>query len=170
MRQMFGKVIYPGSPYSQSANDINQSKGVMVFDTDTFKYEFIECPLPKWRGLKYTVNDDLSIDKVHEDLSSALNKNDKWIVDIVGPKAELLAYRDSTKVTKLVDSGYDVNLRFKFTDKDKKKLEIKSITLKDIVSEYVDKVYSGSIDKEQLKRAASDISATVDKSGNKLKL
>ncbi len=156
-RQTFGKVIYPGTPFAQGIDDINQSKGVMLFDTDTYEYSFVDIPLPKWKGIRFELSQDTSIDHVHEVITRDVNSTDHWVVELVGPRAEILAYIDSKDVAEL---RLKKSIRFKpvYNDKDKQmKVKIKSSAMKDIVVEYVDKVYQGSIDKTQVKNKALEI-------------
>lgn len=156
-RQMFGKVIYPGTPFAQNADDVDQDKGVMLFDTDTYKYSFIECPLPKWRSLEYEVSSDLSFDKIHEDIVNQTNSTDNWVIAITAPRAELSAYANSKQVASLRQK---TQIRFKFHYNDKQKVDrvkIKSSKVSDVVSEYIDKVYQGSIDKSIIKSKALEV-------------
>jgi DNA repair exonuclease SbcCD nuclease subunit len=160
-RQMFGKVIYPGTPFAQNADDVDQDKGVMLFDTDTYKYSFIDSPFPKWRSLEYEVSSDLSFDKIHEDIIRETNIVDNWIISITAPRAELSAYANSKQVSNLRQK---VQIRFKFHYNDKQKVDrvkIKSSKVSDVVSEYIDKVYQGSIDKSIIKSKALEILTKV---------
>lgn len=150
------EVVYCGSPFSQSASDINQIKGVSIFDTDTYGEEFIACPLPMWRGVKYELSPSFSVADVHEDLMQTLNDVDHWVVEITGPKAELLGYLGSKK-GKSLTTGRDVKVKPVFTDKEKRQIRIEALSLSHIVNEYIDKVYSGSIDKDELKKIAKEV-------------
>jgi predicted phosphodiesterase len=169
IRQVFGKVIYPGTPYSQSVNDIDQTKGVMLFDTDTYKQQFYESPLPRWKSMKYEIASSLDMHAIHEDLVKNLNQQNHWIIDITGPKAEVLGYRDSKEYSALV-KDLDVRFRPKFTDKDKKMTKIEAISMERIITEYADKVYKGSIDKTVLTNKALEILNKVRLSDAKHKM
>ena len=160
LKQEFGKVIYPGSPFSQSVNDIDQVKGVMMFDTDTYERKFIECPLPKWISLEYSVDAGSNIQQVHEDLSKNLNDRDHWVVKITGPKAEITSYLSSKQYKELI-SNKSVQIKPTFTDKTKKLKQIKSVSIEKIMSEYFNNVYKGSIDKNQLISKANEILDSV---------
>ena len=157
------EVIYCGSPFSQSASDINQVKGVSLFNTDTFHEEFIVCPLPMWKGVKYEISPVFSIEEMHEDLMQTLNDKDHWIVEITGPKAELLGYLGSKK-GKSITIGRDLKVKTVFTDKEKRQVRIEATSLSSIVSQYIDKVYSGSIDKEMLKMKAHEVAESLNNS------
>lgn len=159
------EVIYCGSPFSQSSSDINQIKGVSIFDTDTYEEEFIVCPLPTWRGLKFEITQSFSTDEMHEELMETLNDKDHWVIEITGPKAEIIGYIGSKK-GKSLTIGRDLKIKTIFTDKEKKQVRIEALSLSHIVNEYIDKVYSGSIDKDKLKTIAKDIVESLNSSSH----
>lgn len=150
------EVIYCGSPFSQSASDINQVKGVSIFDTETYAEEFIVCPLPTWRGIKFEISPTFSTEEMHEELMETLNDKDHWVIEITGPKAEVIGYLGSKK-GKSLTIGRDVKVKTVFTDKEKRQVRIEATSLPSIVNSYIDKVYSGSIDKDLLKSKAAEI-------------
>lgn len=150
------RVLYVGSPFSQSASDINQLKGVSIVDTSTLKEEFIYCPLPVWRGVRYDLSPTFSVEEMHEDIVHQLNDTDHWVIEITGPKAEVLGYLGSKKGKSIV-TGRDVKIKTVFTDKEKRQVRIEALSLDHIVSEYIDKVYSGAIDKDTLKSKANEV-------------
>lgn len=155
------EVIYIGSPFSQSASDVNQVKGVAIFDTDTYNEEFLVCPLPMWKGIKFELSPTFNAEEMHEELMETLNDKDHWVVEITGPKAEVIGYLGSKK-GKSITIGRDVKIKTIFTDKEKRQIRIEALSLQHIVSEYIDKVYSGSIDKELLKLTAGDVLKSLD--------
>lgn len=155
------QVVYIGSPFSQNASDINQVKGVSIIDTDTFGEEFIVCPLPMWKGIKYTLSPTFNAEEMHEELMETLNDKDHWVVEITGPKAEILGYLGSKK-GKSITVNRDVKIKTIFTDKEKRQIRIEALSLQHIVSEYIDKVYNGAIDKDLLKSTASDVLKSLD--------
>ena len=152
------EVFYPGSPFSQGVSDINQVKGVSIIETDTLKELFIPCPMPMWKGLSLTVDASFSISDVHSTLLANINSNDHWVLEISGPKAEIVAYLGS-KVYKEAASQYSIKVKPTFTDKDKKQVKIEAISMEHIVSEFIDKIYSGNLDKTALKSKAVEIIA-----------
>jgi DNA repair exonuclease SbcCD nuclease subunit len=158
-------IYYVGSPFSQSASDINQIKGISIIDTNTFKEIFIQCPLPVWKGLKYEITPSFSIEELHEDISQQLNDKDHWVIEITGPKAELLGYIGSKKGKSIV-AGRDVKIKTVFTDKEKRQIRIEAVSLNHIVSEYIDKVYSGGIDKDILKLKVTEMLNSADNSSD----
>lgn len=156
-RQSFGKVIYPGTPFAQGIDDINQSKGLMMFDTDTFDTTYIESPFPKWKGMKFELSQDCDINEVAKAVKYDTNEIDNWVIEITGPKAEIVAYMDSAEIAQL-KLKRSIRIKPEYNDKDKQmKVKIKSSAMKDIVVEYVDKVYQGSIDRDVIKAKALEV-------------
>jgi len=156
-RQQFGNVIYPGTPYAHNANDVDQTKGLLLFDTSTYKQTFIEAPFPKWRSLEYEISPTLNIASLHAALEKTLNTTDKWILKVSGPKAELSAYFKSKKYFNLIQ-GKNVIVKTTPTDSEKqKRVQITSAGSTDIISEYVDKVYNGGADKSLIIHKAQEI-------------
>lgn len=155
-------ILYPGSPFSQSASDINQIKGVSIIETSTYGEIFIECPLPKWKGIKYTIDQQFNIDDMHIDLSQQLNTIDHWVIDITGPKSEILGYLES-RISKDLFSGKSLKIKTSFVDKEKKQIQIKVSSFDEIISQYIDKVYNGSIDRSLLKNRAFELKSNLTK-------
>ena len=143
-----GKVVYVGSPYSQDASDINQLKGISVFDTLTLQFTFHQSPFPVWRSFKWEVGaGELTVDELHRRLKEQLEgTTDHWVIELTGPKAEVVGYINTSRYRKLV-KGYSVRLKTSFTDKQKQRVSIGSTSMEQIVSEFVHKVYSGNLDK-----------------------
>lgn len=146
-RQTFGKVVYPGTPFAHNANDVDEIKGLLLFDTDTFEQEFIESPFPKWTTLEFTSSSSNPFSNFTEVLKTSLNDKDKFILKLYGSKVELTAYLKSKEYLAIVK---DKNVLPKPipNDKTKQKVSIKATSMGDIMNEYVDKVYDGSIDKQ----------------------
>jgi DNA repair exonuclease SbcCD nuclease subunit len=156
-RQTFGKVIYPGTPFAQGIDDINQSKGLMLFDTDTYDCTFIESPFPKWKGMKFELAQDCNINQIAKAVKCDTNEIDNWVIEITGPRAEIVAYMDSSEVAEL-KLKRSIRISPKYNDKDKQmKVKIKSSAMKDIITEYVDRVYQGSIDRDVIKSKALEV-------------
>jgi len=156
-RQSFGNVIYPGTPCAHNATDVDQSKGLLLFDTATYKQTFIESPFPKWKSLQYEINQSLDIATLHTQLETELDSINKWILKVSGPKAELSAYFKSKKY---FDLTTDKNVVVKATPIDSEKqnrIQIKASSTNEIISEYVQKVYSGGADKLLIIQKAQEI-------------
>lgn len=175
LKQEFGKVIYPGSPFSQSVNDIDQVKGLMLFDTETYEKEFIECPLPMWIGKKFELTKDFNALNMHAELELMLGvgmgagSDDHWVVEVSGPKAEILAYQSSNEHSELL-KYFDIQFKPIFTDKEKKKVEIKGLSMGHVVGEYFNKVYKGSADKDLLIAKSLEILDKVKQRSAKAKM
>ncbi len=143
-----GKVVYVGSPYSQDASDVNQVKGISVFNTDTYGFEFFKCPLPTWRSFKFEFDGVNTTTLLHTQLAEAITDSpDHWVIELKGPKAEVVSYVDSPKYGLLV-KGLSIRLKTVFTDKQKQKVSISAISMDQILAEFVRKVYSGSLNKD----------------------
>jgi DNA repair exonuclease SbcCD nuclease subunit len=156
-RQEFGKVVYPGTPYAHSANDVDQTKGLLLFNTRTFQREFIESPFPKWRSLEYEICQNLPITALHTQLVTELDSVNKWILKVSGPKAELSAYFKSKKYFDLIQ-GKKVAVKTIPTDAEKQnRVQIKATKPEDIIEEYVQKVYNGGADKSMIIHKAQEI-------------
>lgn len=150
-------VIYVGSPFSQSASDIDQIKGITIFDLATFTETFFETPLPLWKRLRAVVSQQFSIDDLHDRIEQDVKGSaHHWVIEIEGPKAEIVGYLGSERYKQSI-AGVDVKVKTSFTDKEKKKISIEAESMEHIVSEYVAKVYQGSIDKQKLEEAAKEV-------------
>lgn len=151
------RVYYVGSPFSQSASDVDQIKGITIVETDTFRQTFHETPLPTWRRLVITVDRVNTIDIVHQLVQQDISgSKDHWVLELEGPKAEIVGYLGSEEYLKAIN-GVDIKVKTKYTDKEKKKLSIESKSMEHILSEYVSKVYNGSLSKESLLEVAKAI-------------
>jgi DNA repair exonuclease SbcCD nuclease subunit len=153
-RSVLGSVIYVGSPFSQSASDVDQIKGITIFDTGTFAQTFIQTPLPAWRKLCVVLSQHSSVEEAHKVIcESVKDSKDHWVIELEGPKAEIVGYLGSKEYIEAI-ANVDIKVKTKFTDKEKKKISIEAKSMEHIVSEYIVKVYSGSINKEELNRCA----------------
>ena len=162
-RQTFGKVVYPGTPFSHDLNDINQEKGVMLFDTDTYQSEFIYSPFPRWRGIKICMSSVESVDELHVNIENSINDVDNWIIDVTGPRAEIMHYLDSKRWLNL-QKKHSVRVRPTYTDTNRvERKKISAISMSDIVCEYIDNIYDGVLDKSVLKDAATQLLNNADK-------
>lgn len=152
-----GKVVYVGSPYSQDASDANQIKGISTFDTDTFEFSFTQTPLPTWKTCKFTINSENSADEVHAALVQATaDRSTHYVVEITGARAEVVAYVESAKYLKLI-KGLSIRLKTVFTDKERRQVSINAVSMEQILSEFVGKVYSGSLDKDKVLQKAKEV-------------
>jgi DNA repair exonuclease SbcCD nuclease subunit len=151
------QVLYVGSPFSQNASDVDQIKGITIFDTATYETKFFETPLPKWRSFKVEVTQEYNVEELNSELTSCIKgSKDHWVVELTGPKAEIVGYLGSEEY-KIAKDGVDVKVKTNFTDKEKKKISIEAKSMDFIISEFVVKVYNGSLDKTELIEAAKII-------------
>jgi len=158
-----GKVVYVGSPYSQDASDANQVKGITVFDTDTFEFSFTQTPMPSWKTLRFEISSEVSINNIHASIEAATAgefRLNHFLLEITGPKAEVVAYVESPKYLKLV-KGLSIRLKTVFTDKERKMVSINAVSMEQILSEFVSKVYSGSLDKDIVLLKAKEVLGQV---------
>jgi DNA repair exonuclease SbcCD nuclease subunit len=155
-RQTFGKVTYPGTPIAHNASEVDEIKGLLLFDTATLEQQFIKSPFPMWKSLDLTISDTFSISDLHDQVCSVDSVN-KWIIKITGPKSEVSTYLKSKKH---LDSVKDKNIIIKsnLIDSDKhSKIRIQASSPSLIISEYVEKIYSGNVDKQLIIRKAQEI-------------
>lgn len=162
-----GKVVYVGSPYSQDASDANQIKGISTFDTDTFEFSFTQTPMPTWKSLKFEISSTTSASDVHsliEQATTSKFQNDHYLLELTGPKAEVVAYVESPKYLKLAK---DLSIRLKtvFTDKERKMVSINAVSMEQILSEFVSKVYNGNLDKDKVLQKAKEVLEQVKSQG-----
>lgn len=157
--QQVGKVIYPGSPFARGVDDVDQTKGVYLFNSDTYEMTFIASPFPRWRSYiaeSTSAGNKLSIDKIHAELTSILTPNDHWVITVEGPKAELGAYLDSSAF-KTLRTSYNLQVRARYTDSQKERVHIKAVTPLDAICQYVDTIYDGDLDRNLLKQRALEM-------------
>jgi len=151
------EVLYVGSPFSQSASDVDQVKGISVVDISTYGETFYRAPLPSWRRLHVVVSQSTTLDHVQQMIDADVTgSKDHWVIELEGPKAEIVGFLGSRQYK---DSVKDVDVKVKttFTDKEKRKISIEAKSMESIISDYVVKVYSGSLDKTKLLEAAKSV-------------
>jgi len=137
-----GSVVYPGTPTSLTASDANQTKGISLLDTDSLSWTFIESPFSMWRTLDFYLEKSGHLE---------LNETDRWIVKLIGPRAEIKALLESDKILDL-KRRTQVVFKTEFTDTLKSnRTQISAPTVYSMAEQYVDKIYSGAIDKYELK-------------------
>jgi DNA repair exonuclease SbcCD nuclease subunit len=137
-----GRLIYPGSPMYLSAGDADQIKGLAILDSDTLETSFIRSPFPMWRTLDFYVGQESDLN---------INVTDRWVVKLIGPRAEIKAMLDSKEIKDLKRKVH-VTFKTEFTDTLKSpKVSIEAPTVSMMADQYIDKIYVGSLDKDQLK-------------------
>ena len=148
-RQSFGKVVYPGTPVAVDMNDVDQQKGLMLLNSDTYEYSFIESPFPLIRSLRFDLAEQ-DVESVLEEMSSTVSGKDRWVMYIRGKRKDVGKVTSSAIWEQL--SSNNVSLRPEYTDTHK--VDKRSIEARDLyqaVSTYVDDVYVSSVDKGALK-------------------
>ena len=83
-RSTDGKIYYLGNPYEMYWNDVNDKRGFHIFDTETFKLEFIQNPHTMFEKIYYDDTDVKSFD--------AENLKDKIVKVIVRNKSSQLQF------------------------------------------------------------------------------
>ncbi len=161
LRQQFGKVFYPGSPFAQSANDIGQAKGAFTLDTETLEIKFFESPLPKWEALAYTIEEGFTVEEMHESLKESLDSKNNWLLEVTGAKAPITAYL-SSKEYKALAKGKRIKLSTMFTDKHRKLGTIKATSTLQVALDYASNIYRGTIDKDVLATAIRELVEKAD--------
>ncbi len=156
-KSVLGSVLYVGSPFSQSAADVDQAKGITVLETSTYQTTFFQCPLPMWRRLSFTFDQQSGSDVLEQELTGRVaGSKDHWVIELEGPQAEVVGFLGSKQYRDAI-ADVDVKVKTKFTDREKKKVSIEAKSMDHIISEWVAKVYNGSIDKDELTRCAKTI-------------
>lgn len=70
-----GKIFYLGNPYQLFWSDVDDSRGITIFDTETYEMEFIENPYNMFERIYYS-----DIDYKSFDYSSIEGKNIKIVI------------------------------------------------------------------------------------------
>ncbi len=161
LRQQFGKVVYPGSPFAQSANDVGQSKGAFSIDTETYEIKYFESPLPKWQVASFIIEHDFTIEDMHGHLEQCLDEKDNWVLEITGPKAPLGQYLSSKPYKSLVKNKR-IKLKTVFTDKHRKLGTIKATSTLQVALDYASNIYKGTIDKDVLAKTIREVVEKAD--------
>ena len=137
-----GLIVYPGTPSSLTASDANQVKGLMILDSDTLEMRFIDSPFPMWRTLEIDLSSSNNLE---------LNEKDRWIVKLIGPRAEVNSFLQSKYILDL-KKRVQVSFKAEFTDAVKaSRTQISAPTVYSMAEQYIDRVYSGAMDKVSLK-------------------
>jgi DNA repair exonuclease SbcCD nuclease subunit len=136
------KIHYAGTPYAMSASDADQVKGLTIFDTESYRFEFIESPFPMYKTIEQSTNEPIP----------DLDEFNYWIMTLKGPRAEIKSILESKQINDLRKRS---NLIIKTESIDKiksEKVSIFSTSISSMLDEYLEKVYKGSQDKEKIKK------------------
>lgn len=144
-------VCYPGTPYSWSGHDVDEKKGLMLFDSETRQFEFIESPFPMWRRL------EVDLTSCNEILvPDTIKYNDHLLLSIKGLRSDVRTFLSSSHLKDLRESYSSVSVSTTFLDSAKVAKSISSIkskTISDILETYMSTVYKGSSPVEEVKDA-----------------
>lgn len=154
-------IKYPGTPFSQSASDIDEIKGISIIDTSDLSEQFIRSPLPVWKSINVTVDSNNNIGSLHDTIALNIDNKNYWVLTITGPKIEIISYLNS-KEYKSVSKGNNIKIKTVFTDKHKKKNNIKAQNISVIIDDYIENFYKGSLDKNELKSRVKDLTKEVE--------
>lgn len=144
-RQQIGKVFFPGTPYAQSAAEVDEVKGVTIHNTLTMEKKFIQSPFQMWRSIRVDLESAQDLE---------LNEVDKFIITLIGTKATVSNFL-SGKVAEDIKKRYSVVFKSEVTDRLKdSRVKIDSQkNFSEIVDTYMNKVYSAKVDKEKVAQA-----------------
>jgi hypothetical protein len=128
----------------------------LLVDTSSLQSEFIPAPFPAWKSKNFKIAESFTLNDLHKEISS-LDLVNKWIIKISGPRAELTQYLKSKKHLDSIE-GKNTVIKLDLVDAEKQnRVKIQASSPSLIVSEYVDKVYNGSLDKQLIIRKAQEI-------------
>jgi predicted phosphodiesterase len=143
-----GKVFYVGNPYEMFWNDVNDSRGFTIFDTETLEHYHINNPHKLFYSIDY---DETQKFKLNFDLFE-----DKLLRVIVKKKTKQKQFEDF--IEKLHEIGpHDLKIIENFEQEISDEFEsFESEDTISILNRYVDD-YEIDIDKDKLKRMIQDI-------------
>lgn len=151
-KQNLRNVFYPGTPMAMSASDVDQVKGIHLFDTVTNDVTFIESPFPMWKSFSFKVGVDKSLN---------LDDKHRWILKLVGPRPEVKAFLESKELQQL-KSNVHLSIKVEFTDSIKQtNKSISYSTVPNMVDRYIDTVYNGQIDRQVIKNTIKNYMGNV---------
>ena len=142
--QKLGPVWYPGTPFAQEASDNGEIKGINLLDTETRRVTFIESPLPQWITTKTALG-------AFEAEVLKMNKNNKNHLVLSGPGPELTALMDTQRFREL-KKEYGFSVKKEPSTAEGVVKQIRNIsTLEGSITQYIDSIYDGDVDREVLK-------------------
>lgn len=145
------KIVYPGTPYSWSANDIDMTKGLMLIDSETLKMSFIESPFPSWRRVDVLLSNSNDIS-----IPPKVKPEDHLLVRVTGYRSDVKRFLNSSSLSDLKKIYSSVSVSTIFLDSAKSESNVSKIqvsTAEDTINSYMDSVYNGSVDINLIKKA-----------------
>ena len=147
--QRLGPVWYPGTPFAQESADAGQVKGINLLDTVSLETTFIRSPLPQWVTLSATPDN-------YEQVVSSMSKGDRNHLVLTGSSQELRALMD-TKTFRDLKKEYGFSVKRQDTPEGHSSTRVRKVTtLEGAVTDYVDNIYQGNVDKDTLKARCLD--------------
>jgi DNA repair exonuclease SbcCD nuclease subunit len=142
------KIVYPGTPYAWSANDVDQHKSLMVLDTETLEMYAVASPMSTWRKIQI----DLPAQSIL--VPASIRANDHLLVKLVGLRADVKAFAASSAIYDLKQRYASVSLSTEFLDsaKTSNTASIKANTTSDALDQYLKSVYKGSASVEDVRK------------------
>lgn len=142
--QTLGPVWYPGTPFAQESTDHNETKGIYLLDTLSREVTFIKSPLPQWVTVRATISD-------YEQVIQGMDKSNKNHLVLVGSSPELKALMDIRNFKELKkEYGFSVKKQVN-AESDTAKSTKRTSTLEGAITDYIDNIYKGDVDKDTLK-------------------
>jgi DNA repair exonuclease SbcCD nuclease subunit len=152
-RSSDGKIFYIGNPYQMFSNDVNDDRGFIVFDTETYEHTYIDNPFEIFCEVYYT--DDLELtSEFYGELEEYVHN--KIIKLIVKNKKDHKKYQ--TFFDRFIDFGfndlkvienYDVNF-------DSTSIVDESNDTLTVLYDYIDNIEE-DVNKNEIKKIISEI-------------
>lgn len=143
-------VLYPGTPYSWSANDVDMTKGLTMLDTDTLQTKFLESPFPTWRKVEVDVAASTEIS-----IPDRVRPEDHLLLQLVGSRAAIKPILAGGLLDALRSKYASASVSTKFLDSAKSTAGLNTVStssLSDTVQSFMSRVYKGTANPEDVKR------------------
>jgi hypothetical protein len=152
------KIIYPGTPYSWSASDVDEVKGLMMLETcdGNLTTSFVDSPFPTWRKI--------TVDPTTTDHNTFKTKHtgDHLLIKVVGLRADVKAWLSSDHLAELKANNASVSVSTEFTDSAKRSASIASVQKdSDPMESYMSSIYKGAAPKSLVIKAIQEAMESV---------
>jgi DNA repair exonuclease SbcCD nuclease subunit len=143
-RQILNNVLYVGTPFATSANDVGEEKGVYILNTETSDLQFIRSPFPEWHRIDFDIESMVLATEI-----SKYRDIDVIVLYIVGSKSQINSFL-SSKELKDMQKTRKIQIKSTITDSYKTDIKISSsLSLEDMIKNYIKTKYNNtSIDNE----------------------
>jgi DNA repair exonuclease SbcCD nuclease subunit len=140
-RQKIGNVWYVGTPFAQEASDVNIKKGVWIVQGDEAPL-FVKSPFPEWKQYTATTEN-------YSEVLASMNPKDKNYLILSGVSGEIAAIQKQPDFKSFKkDLGFKVKKDVVIGNKAK----IETLSIISAIEDYVDKVYNGGVDRQEIKK------------------